>query len=155
MVDSVKLSFIFSEIYHNNLNRFSEAKPDWRKVKAHGELFVKKYANLFPRILDKIQKVTGRLYAGEIKVYIVEWKGPSFSNPLTLKTWRDTDLMLVTLTHELLHIIFKEEGPSPELEKKINNLVSQIFEELGINYKDQIEIMTKFSADKHVRPAKT
>lgn len=147
----MKINFIFSEIYHNNLNRHSVAKENWSIVKKHAEDFIKIYTNKIEEIIREIPKITETNWPNkkEIDVYVVGWKGPSFSNPLTLRIRKDHSLTLATLTHELLHIMFKEEGPSLELEIKINNYVDSLFKRLDIIADEQISLMRKFSQEKY------
>jgi hypothetical protein len=80
-----------------------------------------------------------------IKVYIVDWPGPSFSHPLTLKVREDLLLMLFILTHELLHYFFIEKPlEGKEKEEKIDEKVKEIFDILRIDVKEQLETLHEF-----------
>lgn len=144
------LKFTFSEVYHNNLNRYSPRKHDWKTVKAHCNVFIQNYYDYFPKIVSEIETATGHKWKqNDIKVYMVGWSGPSFSNPLTLCAKPDLLLMLTTLCHELLHIVFREEEPSLELEEKINNFVEKIFQKIDISAAKQINFMRDLSKHKY------
>lgn len=150
----MELEFVFSEIYHKNLNRYAPTKQSWKLVKAHCEKFVLEYKETFPRIIQAIERfVLNKPFEEKsIKVYFVGWTGASFSNPLTLNARRDMLLMLTTLTHELLHVVFKERDSSLSLEEEINDLVEEIFKYINIDAKEQIEVMRTLSRNKYTHP---
>lgn len=146
----MEVFFVFSEVYHKNLNRFPEKKHDWNLVKPHGEMFIQQYASLVPVMVTEIQRITGKDFVeGKIPVYIVGWEGPSFSNPLTLNARKDMLLMFTTLCHELFHRIFKGEGPSFELEEKINYHVKLVMANMKIKADEQIEVMRERARKKY------
>ncbi len=150
----MEINFVFSEIYHKNLNRHSEKKHEWSIVKEHCEKFVLVYQGILTKMLMEIQVATGIpfKFTDNIPVYFVGWAGPSFSNPLTLNCKKDLKLMFVTLCHELLHKTFRNEGPSEELENKINNFVEIVMSRLGIEANEQIEILRTNSRNKNGNP---
>ena len=78
---------------------------------------------------------------------MVDWLGPSFSHPLTLKVREDFLLMLTILTHELIHHFRINSPMGIEREKKINDYTEEVFDKLGINIKEQIKIMRGFSGE--------
>ena len=140
----MELNFIFSKIYTKNLNRFNPSEDSWDKITYRGEEFVKEYEKEFIEILNLILRITNRHWNQlELKVYFVSWKGPSFSNPLTLRVRKDMLLMLVVLTHELIHNIMSEKESSIQLENEINDYVEDIFTELKIDISDQMKIVRK------------
>ena len=140
----MKLNFVFSSIYNKNLNRFNPSPDTWEKVKNRGELFVKEYESLSNEIVNLIPKITKREWIGnEINVYFVSWNGPNFSKPLTLRVRKDMVMMLMVLTHELIHNIMPEKDSSLELENEINDYVEEIFKELKIDISEQMKIVRK------------
>ncbi|MDO8508521.1 MAG: hypothetical protein Q7S27_02435 [Nanoarchaeota archaeon] len=151
----MKLNFVFSEIYNKNLNRFNPIEDSWDKIKNRGEKFVEEYEQKCYEIINLIPKITKRSWNKlELNVYFVSWNGPNFSNPLTLRVRKDMLLMFVVLTHELIHNIMPEKGPSQELENEINNYVEEIFKELKINISDQIKIVRESSNKSYLPTAK-
>ena len=128
-------------IYMKQLNREISRKQieDARKI---GKLFLMKYQDEIDRIVEMLPKIATKPWpkedGNEIEVYFVDWKGSSFSHPLTLKVRDDLLLMLVVLVHELgHHIIPKEEG----YHEKINNIMEKIFRKLKIDAKKQIALI--------------
>jgi|SRR3989344_6189674 len=142
----MRLNFVFSEIYNGALNKFDPSEDSWNKIRSRGKLFVEEYEKTYNKILRIIPKITGRRWNKiELDVYFVSWKGPNFSRPLTLRVRKDMLLMLVVLTHELIHNIMPERGPSMELENEINDYVEKIFKELKIEISEQIQRVRKSS----------
>lgn len=138
----MKLAFIYSRVYFNSLNKYSKCSRSWEEVVKIGRKFEAKYKSEINKIIKIIPEVVGKPWKKEIiEVYLVDWKGPSFSHPLTLKVRDDLLLMWVILTHELLHDFYKNEQAD---EEKINKDVKKVFEKLKINAKEQIEILKRY-----------
>lgn len=141
----MKINFFYSEVYFRNLNRYKPTNKTWPEVKKLGQKFENKYNSEIEQITKVIPKLVNKTWQRKItEVYIVDWAGPSFSHPLTLKAREDLLLMLVILTHELLHDFFLKEKNNEKVEKKINNLVKQVFEKLNINVEDQLKTFQSF-----------
>ncbi len=140
-----KIEFVYSWIYFESLNKHLRKDISWKKVKEIGKKFEDKYSEEIAKIVEVTPEVTNKEWKDEIiKVYLVEWAGPSFSHPLTLKVREDLLLMLVVLTHELIHNILDEKA-SKETERKINDYIEKIFEKVGIEGKEQISLLRKIS----------
>ncbi|MCX7880890.1 MAG: hypothetical protein N2482_00030 [Patescibacteria group bacterium] len=100
----MKINFIYSKIYFKSLNRFNRITRSWEEVKKIGRAFEKKYQDEIKKITEIIPKIIKKPWRRDyFEVYLVDWNGPSFSHPLTLKVREDLLLMLVILVHELLH----------------------------------------------------
>src|SRR3989344_7729180 len=142
----MRLNFVFSEIYNAALNKFDPSDDSWDKIKHRGERFVEVYEKKCAEIVSLIPRITNRRWnKSEVDIYFVSWKGPNFSRPLTLRVRKDMLLMLVVLTHELIHNIVSEKEPSIELENEINDYVEKIFKELKIEISEQIQRVRKSS----------
>ena len=128
------------------MNKYKSTKRTWDEVKKIGQDFEKKYKSEINQIIKIIPGLVGNPWRSEItEVYIVDWIGPSFSHPLTLKVKEDLLLMLVILTHELLHSFYLDEKDIEKVEEVINNKVKQVFEKLNINAVEQLKISKAFT----------
>jgi len=82
----MKLNFIYSFVYFEILNKSNDVSHSWEDVKKMGKSFERKYSEELRQITALIPKVVNKSWAkNEINVFIVDWPGPSFSSPLTLK----------------------------------------------------------------------
>jgi hypothetical protein len=116
----MKIKFFYSQVYFRHLNQNKTTKRSWEEVKKIGKTFEKKYTKEIENLLKIIPQEVGKPWQSkEITVYPIDWSGPSFSNPLTLKVRDDLKLMLVILIHELLHDFFLQEKILKELKKKL------------------------------------
>lgn len=99
----MKTEIRFNGFYNKILNsRFSER--DFKKLIKKVLEFKRYYKNKEKRILRLIEKYSGYKWKREyIPIYIVDFKGKSFSDPLTLKFRDNKEIMLVVLIHELVH----------------------------------------------------
>ncbi|MFA6416046.1 MAG: hypothetical protein WCW56_00990 [Candidatus Paceibacterota bacterium] len=141
----MKLEYIYSKVYFRNLNKHSSTNRTWEEVKNIGKNFEKKYTEEINRIIKIIPKITGKPWREkQTKVYFIDWLGPSFSHPLTLKVRDDLLLMLVILTHELLHDFYLQDKDIEKVEIKINKQVEKVFEELKIDAGDQINTLQNY-----------
>ncbi|MDK2907903.1 MAG: hypothetical protein PWQ87_361 [Candidatus Woesearchaeota archaeon] len=145
----MEIRFFYSKVYFRNLNRYKSTKRTWDEVKEIGQKFEKRYRSEIEQIVEIIPKIVGRPWRREIiEVYIVDWPGPSFSHPLTLKVREDLVLMLVILTHELLHDFYFDERDSEKFEETINNYVREIFEKINIDADEQLKILKGFHEER-------
>ena len=81
----MKLEFVYSRIYFKNLTKYKKASRDWKEVLKIGKEFEKKYKSKINKIIKLIPNNNGKDWKKEIiEVYIVDWRGPSFSHPLTM-----------------------------------------------------------------------
>lgn len=149
----MKLKFIYSEVFFDSLNKYKKVNRTWEEVVKLGRMFEQKYAKKINKIIDLIPIILNQEWKNEIiEVYIVDWLGPSFSHPLTLKVREDFLLMLTILTHELIHHFKIDKPKGLEREKKINDYTELIFNKLGIDVKEQIKIMQEFSEKRFLKP---
>ena len=143
----MRLKFNYWNVYFRKLNRHKKVNRNWDEVKRLGKEFESKYKLEINKILKIIPKVVGKPWNEKIiDVYMVDWDGPSFSHPLTLKVREDLLLMLVILTHELLHHFYIESFSQDMMggEEKINKDVEKVFNKLGLNIEKQLEIIHGF-----------
>jgi hypothetical protein len=143
----MRLKFNYWNVYFRQLNRHKKIDRSWEDVKRLGKEFESKYKFEINKVLKIIPEVVGKIWDEKvIDVYMVDWDGPSFSHPLTLKVREDFLLMLVILTHELLHHFYIETF-SQDMEggeKKINQDVEKVFDKLGIDIEKQLRIIQSF-----------
>jgi len=140
----MEIIFFYSAVYFRNLNKYKSTKRTWEEVKNIGGDFENKYRSEINQIIKIIPEIVEKPWRRNIvEVYIVDWIGPSFSHPLTLKVREDLLLMLVILTHELLHDFYLgEKNKNIEtIEESINNNVKQVFEKLNIDVAEQLKIL--------------
>ncbi len=143
----MELKFVYSRVYFRHLTKYKKANKDWKEVRKIGKEFEEKYKSEINKIIKIIPKIVRKPWRKkEIDVYIVDWVGPSFSHPLTLKVREDLLLMLVILTHELLHQFYMEDFYLDEEgnEAKINEDVKEVFEKLGLDVKKQLKILQSY-----------
>lgn len=144
----MKLKFNYSKVYFDQLNTYKRVNRSWEEVVRLGGMFEQKYSEEINKIIEFIPQILNQDWQEEfIEVYMVDWLGPSFSRPLTLKVREDMLLMLTILTHELIHHFRLTKPKGIEREKEINDCVEKIFEKLGINIEEQIKTMRKFSGE--------
>jgi len=138
----MKLKFRAMSVYMKHLNR-EISQRQIEDVRKTGKLFLMKYSDEIDRIIRLLPETTGKSWpkedGNEIEVYFVEWKGSSFSHPLTLKVRKDLLLMLVILTHELGHHLIPMKAE--ESHEEINRAVEKVFKKLNIDAKEQIAVM--------------
>ena len=145
----MKLEFIYSEVYFRNLNKYKNVSRNWEQVKELGKRFESKYQSKINQIVRIIPEITGKPWRRKItEVYLIDWDGPSFSHPLTLKVRDNLLLMLVILTHELLHDFYRNEKDIENAEKRINEDVKSVFEKLELDTEKQLEVLCRFHKDK-------
>jgi len=142
----MKVKFIYSQVYFRHLNKFRKVERSWKEVVEIGRRFEKKYQPEINKVIDIIPELVKKPWRKQVaEVFLVDWCGPSFSHPLTLKVRRDLLLMLVILTHELLHDFYLGVDEDIEVvEEEINQNVEEVFDRLGIDVKDQLGIMWGF-----------
>lgn len=134
------------------LNRIGQGDFTWDEVKKYGEEFETKYKNEIKQIVEVIPEVVGKPWSQDyMDVYMVNYKGPSFSKPLTLKVRKDYLLMLVILTHELLHYFYSGDTEDPkQMEIWINEKTKNVFDKLGIDTSKQFKTLQKHFDDRFV-----
>jgi len=139
----MKIKFVYSNIYFRSLNRHKSVATTWDKVKSLGNSFEKRYSSEIIKIPSLIEKVSSKKFnEKELECYLIDWAGPSFSNPLTLKVRKDPLLMLVILTHELIHHVTGGKI-TPKKHQKINDLTEEVIKKLGLKAEDQMAFLRK------------
>jgi hypothetical protein len=105
---------------------------------------LKRYIN---KILKLIEKNHNKKWKRKfIPIYIVKNVPYSFSDPLTLKYFKDEKMMLVLLVHELFHnnsFGKKKFKNSEQVHKYMEPLVNKIVRELNLNLENELEIINK------------
>jgi len=145
----MKLNFIYSFVYFEILNKSNDVSHSWEDVKKMGKSFERKYSEELRQITALIPKVVNKSWTkNEINVFIVDWPGPSFSSPLTLKVRVDKLLMLVILAHELLHTFYGDIKITEKMELEINNNVKKVFTKLGLDIAGQMEKLERIHKDR-------
>jgi hypothetical protein len=143
----MELEFVYSSFYFKNLNKYHPIERTWEDVIKIGKRFEKEYESEINKILDIIPQVMNMSWKRDyIQVYPVDWAGPSFSHPLTLKVRDDGLLMLVVLIHELLHQFYTENFNLDRQgnEEKIDSKVKEVLEKLGIEAEEQLKTLKGF-----------
>jgi hypothetical protein len=143
----MKIEFFYSKVYFLHLNKYQPTNRSWEEVKKLGQKFEKKYKTEIEQIIKIIPKLTQKPWRRKLtEVYINSWTGPSFSHPLTLTVREDLLLMLVILTHELLHDFYLGEDKKnlKKTEEKINELVKEVFVKLKIDANKQLAELQGF-----------
>lgn len=148
----------FSGIYNKTLNsRFSEMES--KKLIKKILKFEKYYKDKEKRILKLIEKYSGYRWKREyIPVYIVDFKGKSFSDPLTLKFRENKEIMLIVLIHELVHnnIPHKIQNKFKDRRERLVNLVTKyVALDLKLNIKNthiKFELTDKLKMNLNKKP---
>ncbi len=147
----MQINFVYSHVYFQMLNAHKKVDRTWEEVVRLGRSFEERYKREIKEIAETIPKVINQNWKEDvIDVYFVDWCGPSFSNPLTLKVREDLLLILVILTHELIHHFKLDKPKGYEREKQINDYVEEVFKDLRIEANSQIETMRSFSAKRYL-----
>jgi len=142
----IRTKLICSKNYALKLNPELSEK-DWINLVKVGKRFERFYQQKMPLILEFIPLYTGRKWKSElyIPIYLVDYPGPSRSDPLTLKIDSGCS-MLVKLIHELTHINF----PCPTKVKEeiheltINWVTEKVAKRIGIKRCSALEEIIKY-----------
>jgi|GEM_PF-1377708 len=141
----VGFNFVYSRIYFVSLNRHQSCERDWEAVKEIGKRFETDYRDILQQSKILIPRVVGMEWQKSVvDIYLVDWCGPSFSHPLTLKVREDGKLMLAILIHELLHDFYLKQEKNKsmmEIEDEINNKVEEVAGELGLDLTKQMKAL--------------
>jgi hypothetical protein len=143
----MKLDFVYSSVYFRNLNKYHPIERSWEDVLRIGKQFEKEYELELNNMLKIIPEVMNASWKRDFtQVYFMDWAGPSFSHPLTLKVREDTLLMLVILIHELLHQFYTENFnlDKHRIEEEIDSKVKEVLERLGISAEEQLKTLAGF-----------
>jgi len=102
----IKTELICSKEYARELNPFFN-ENDWENLVLNSQRFEPIYSKNIPEVLGNIPDFTGYRWKKDlyIPIYLVNYSGPSRTNPLTIKV-DSNDNMLVKLIHELSHVNF-------------------------------------------------
>ncbi|MEM4703079.1 MAG: hypothetical protein QXP53_01180 [Candidatus Pacearchaeota archaeon] len=134
-----KTELRYSLIYNIQFNQDFD-KKDLSDLKNKCKNFEKLYTKYIKKLLQKIEKYSGKWKREYIPIYIVESNQKSFSDPLTLKFHQDANLMFVTLAHELLHNNLKIKWSTrKELHQFMEPLLNKIVIELNKNFESALD----------------
>jgi hypothetical protein len=144
----MKLKFRTSKVYNKRLYP-DLTEENFELIQLNAKNFLKRYSKEIEKIVRLLPKVTGRKWpeieGKEIEVYFVYWNITPFSHPLTLNVKKELLNMLVCLTHELGHHLFKYSCVSKGEHKLINDWTEEIFKKLKIDTGDRIEKLREIS----------
>jgi len=134
----IKTKLICSYKYIKRLNqKFSE--EDWEKMIKISQEFNKLYEEKTPVVLERIPFYTGFYWENtskEIEIYLADFKGPSRTNPITIKTGKINEMML-KLIHELTHTNIPlnklEISSSLIYEDIINQVTTEVSKDIELN----------------------
>lgn len=145
----MKIHFVCSHRYFENLNKYKTCDRSWQEVMYIAQKFEETYHDEVRKIAQLIPFVADREWQRvDIDAYFVDWCGGSFSHPLTLKVEDDMLMMLVMLTHELLHDMYTgEEIPKSAIEDKVVGDIKTIFNILGIDIRHQFDRLLSVKRD--------
>ena len=130
----IRYSYIYNKQFDSNFS-YKDKNKLQRKCRKFGILY-KKYIK---QILKEIEKSQGKWKRKYIPIYIVEKSKTSFSDPLTLKYQKNPKLMLVIMTHELLHNnLSKKFKSTKELHKYMEPILNKIIKNLKINLNKEL-----------------
>ena len=129
-------------------NQFNDV---WGDILRKGKNFYVCYKKYIDAIMSSIPQYTGfdwQLVNEDI--YLASMKGPSRSNPLTIKVKEDAEYMLTVLIHELTHINMPNSALTLEeraYEDVVNQVTERVCQKIGISsgletiklYKESLE----------------
>jgi hypothetical protein len=105
--------------------RSQDRYTDWKQPSRDSVLrHVKKYNQIWDthgtKILRSLEKCTGmKFHRTLIPVYVVSGNPRAFSDPLVITSRYDGSDFLDTLTHELIHCLFVDNGISAQAVRKV------------------------------------
>jgi len=116
-----KIKFVYSGIYDwkyrdsifikEYLKKTGENYPSFKIITQYISSVGKLWGKQENKILQEISKITNlKWQEKEIKCYVIG-QGRSFSDPLTLRIYKNKNDFIDTLTHELIHQIFIQNSP--------------------------------------------
>ncbi len=128
----IKTELVCSREYNKRLNPDFSCN-DWNRLIKVAKRFERHYLYRMQIVLERIPHYTGLNWPNiYIPIYLVDYEGPSRTNPITIKIDSNRN-MLVKLIHELLHVNF----PIPKslnyeiYEDAINQVTEKIAQEIG------------------------
>ncbi|MEX2016927.1 MAG: hypothetical protein WD876_00435 [Candidatus Pacearchaeota archaeon] len=99
-----EIEFVYSSVYDNKWNAPQEKLPI-KLINNYLKLIEKMWGRIAKKTLGEISKNSGLKWRErKIKCYFLS-KGKSFSDPLTIKYYKDKKYFIDVLTHELIHQI--------------------------------------------------
>jgi len=138
----LRYSIVYNKMFNEKFSR-----EDLIKLKQDSEKFEKLYNKYIDQILELIEKYHKKEWNYEvIPIYIVKDAPNCFSDPLTLKYYKNEKMMLVLLAHELLHNNFTGKWKfksSEELHKYMEPILNKIILDLDLDLKKELEIINK------------
>ena len=133
-------------IYNKMFNKEFSRKDIW-KLKENCKDFEELHKKYIHKILNMIEKCHRKKWNYQfIPIYIVDRVPNCFSDPLTIKYFKNPKMMLVLLAHELLHNNFVGKWDfkdSEELHKYMEPILNKVIRDLGINLKEELKIFNE------------
>lgn len=126
-----EITFTYSWIYDKNLcDLAGEERLEEEEVEAKKEEIAEEWEKWEEEVFKKLTEVTGLEWTEEeIKCYLISDHKP-FSDPLTLSLYdRNTEDLLITVIHELIHRLFVLQGSNRERCEKAWEWIDSEFEE--------------------------
>ena len=108
-----KVEFVYSSVYDDmrrtnpsfikKLNKIKDRYPSQKEVLSYKRAIEKEWKKRGKKILREMSKIMNLPWKEDkIKCYIIG-RGRSFSDPLTVRIYKDKSKFIDTLTHELIH----------------------------------------------------
>jgi hypothetical protein len=165
-----KIEFRYSWIYDDLFRESKETKSLFRKAgrKYPSTKVILKYIDEIKslwvkkekKILDSISKNSGLKWReNKIIVYVIGGGVPGFSDPLTMRIFKDKNHFVDTLIHELIHQIQVQDAKNwmkwwnyleKEYKKESQTTKSHIFLD-AVNYKVILDVFDKKRLQKVIR----
>ena len=137
----IRTELICSRDYARRVNALL-TEEGWENLICASKKFKPVYSKNMPVILDKIPNYTGFTWKRDlfIPIYLVDYSGPSRTNPLTIKV-DSNENMLVKLIHEMSHVNFLNKfGLNEDVyEDVINQITENLSESLGVRSCEALE----------------
>src|SRR3989344_7956797 len=134
----MRINFEYSQIYDELLTYMSRNNYDNRQyleMLRNTLEFEKNWRKNEKRIEKEIEKVSGLKLSKEVRCFIVKHLGyRAISYPLTIKFTKDFKYLTAVLTHELIHILLKDN-------KKILSLVNKKFNDKENDFKIHFPVL--------------
>lgn len=142
----LRYSYIYNKVFNEKFTH-----DDLIKLKEDS----KRFKILFEKKIDKIIELIEKHHSKEwkyhfIPVYIVMDAPYCFSDPLTIKFYKDEKMMLIILAHELLHNNFVGKpgfNNSEELHKYMEPILAKVVRGLKLNANKELKRFHKKTMD--------
>jgi len=138
----IRYSWIYNKIFNKDFTR-----QDFIKLKDDCKKFEEVYNKYITKILELIEENHKKEWMYKfIPIYILRDAPKSFSDPLTVKYAENENMMLVILTHELLHNNFVGKWDfknSEDLHKYMEPILNKIISKLPLDLSEELRLFNE------------